>query len=87
MSLLPVVITQDEVIDLTMEDTDDENMDKSLHCNSATTHKGKEKLNLQASTPRKKLIQRDLYYFIKVQKSAPKKKSDLYKKKKRSTKI
>ena len=41
MSLLPVVITQDEVIDLTMEDTDDETMNKSLYQNSTTTHKGK----------------------------------------------
>ena len=86
MSLLPVVITQDEVIDLTMEDTDDETMDKSLHHNSTTTHKGKEKLNLQASTPSKKLIQKDLYYFIQVQKSTTKKKYDLHKKKKKSTK-
>ena len=43
MSLLPVVITQDEVIDLTMEDTDDENMDKSLDNNSTTAHEVKEK--------------------------------------------
>ena len=69
-----------------MEDTDDENMDKSLHHNSETTHKGKEKLNLQASIPSKKLIQRDLHYFIKVKKSTPKKKSDLHKKKNKSTK-
>ena len=86
MSSLPVLITQDEVIDLTMEDTDDENMEKSHDNISATTQKGKGRLNFQASTPRKKLIQKDLHYFITVQKSTPKKKSGLHKNKKKSTK-
>ena len=68
-----MVIIQDEVIDLTMEDTDDENMEKSHDNNSATTKKGKGRLNNQASTPRKKLIQKDLHYFIQVQSLHPRK--------------
>ena len=58
MSSLPVVITQDEVIDLTIEDRDNENMDKSLDTKDTTAHKGEEKLYLQESTLRKSLFRK-----------------------------
>ena len=88
MASLPVVITQDEFIDLTMENTDDENTEKSLDGNATTkTKKGKRKQDSQESTPKKKLIQKDLHDFLTIPKKFPKKKVvSPPKKKKRSTK-
>ena len=87
MASLPVVITQDDFIDLTMENTDDEDMEKSLDGKATTTKKGKGKLDSQESTPKKKLIQKDLHDFLTNPEKFPKKKVvSPPKKKKRSTK-
>ena len=74
MASLPVVITQDDFIDLTMENTDDENMEKSLDGKATTTKKGKGNLDSQEFTLKKKLIQKDLHDFLTNSKKFPKKK-------------
>ena len=53
MASLPVVITQDDFLDLTMENTDYENMEKSLDGKATTTKKGKESWILKNLHPRK----------------------------------
>ena len=87
MASLPVVITQDDFIDLTMENTDDENTEKSLDGKATTTtKKGKGKLDSQESST-KKTHPKDLHDFLTNPEKFPKKKVvSPPKKKKRSTK-
>ena len=61
MTSLPAVVTQDEVIDLTMENKDNEHMDESLDTMAITAHQSIENLDSQKSTNNKKLVQQDLY--------------------------
>ena len=84
MASLPVVIIQDEVIDLTMENKDNEHMDESLDTMAITAHQSIENLDSQKSTNKKKLVQQDLYKFLTGPKSIPKKKIVSSPKRKRS---
>ena len=88
MASLPAVVTQDEVIDLIMENKNNEHMDESLDTMAITAHQSIENLDSQKSTNKKKLVQQDLYKFLTGPKSIPKKKIvSSPKKKKKSTKF
>ena len=73
MASLPAVVTQDEVIDLIMENKNNEHMEESLDTMAITAHQSIENLDSQKSTNKKKLVQQDLYKFLTGPKSIPKK--------------
>ena len=84
MASLPAVVTQDEVIDLTMGNKDNEHMDESLDTMAITAHQSIENLDSQKSTNKKKLVQQDLHKFLIGPKSIPKKRLSPLPKRKRS---
>ena len=74
MTTHPVLITQDEKLDLTMENTDIEQMDKPVLTMATTTQHAMENLVAKESIPKKKLVQKDLHGFFKITDLHPKKK-------------
>ena len=74
MTSHPVLITQDEEIDLTMDNIDNEEMEEPILTMATTNHQVTENLVVQESTPKKKLVQKDLHGFFKILDSLCKKK-------------
>ena len=64
MATFPVVITQEEIIDLTMEAMDSNKTDNPLDAKATTSHHGKNKTNHHESKHEKKFIQKDLHFFL-----------------------
>ena len=86
-----VLITQDEELDLTMDNTDNEQMDKPVLTMATTTQQAVKNFVVEESIPKKKLVQKDLHGFFKITDLHPKKKiitpkKTNKKKKQRSTK-
>ena len=63
MASHPVLITQDKEIDVTIDNTDNEQMDEPILTMATTTHQAMENLVVQETTPKKKLVQKSLHGF------------------------
>ena len=73
MASHPVLITQDEKLDLTMDNTDNEQMDKPVLTMATTTQQAVKNLLLRNPFLRK-LVQKDLHSFLKFQTYIPRRK-------------
>ena len=63
MASLPVIITQDEEVDLTMEDLTIQEEEEEDEIMAITTQEGPENSNFQGSISNKKLVQKDYHSY------------------------